>query len=184
MNKIKEVVNLVHVMHERHPANYSTMDDAVLVYCSVQVIASEIVILYKMKMMQNCSWLKKWKLEDLRRFTSLLLLSPEVCFTRKSLLKLTICNTNFGERSLCWTRPCWSKQNTESHLFSHARNFDESQKRFVVNVFGANQSSNVFGIPYYFLENVVLIAKWTSLFPVNDKTNLMRIQMVYRMLFM
>lgn len=25
MNKIKEVVNLVHVMHERHPANYSTM---------------------------------------------------------------------------------------------------------------------------------------------------------------
>lgn len=93
MNKIKEVVNLVHVMHERHPANYSTMDDAVLVYCSVQVIASEIVILYKMKIMQNCAWLKKWKLEDLRRFTSLLLLSPEVCSTRKSLLKLTISAT-------------------------------------------------------------------------------------------
>lgn len=59
MNKIKEVVNLVHVMHERHPANYSTMDDSVLVYCSVQAIASEIVILYKMKMKQTCTWLKK-----------------------------------------------------------------------------------------------------------------------------
>lgn len=70
MNKIKEVVNLVHVMHERHPANYSTMDDAVLVYCSVQVIASEIVILYKMKMMQNCAWLKKMKI---RRFKTLYL---------------------------------------------------------------------------------------------------------------
>lgn len=152
MNKIKEVVNLVHVMHERHPANYSTMDDAVLIYCSVQVIASEIVILYKMKIMQNCAWLKKWKLEDLRRYI-FAAAKPRGVFNEKELAEINyIGNTNFGQRSLCWTRPCWSKQNTENHLFSHARNFDESQNRFIVNVFGANQSSNVFGIPYYFLE--------------------------------
>lgn len=180
MNKIKEVVNLVHVMHERHPAlQYNVLVYWWSILCSVQAIASEIVILFKMKMMQNCAWLKKMKIRRFNSFTSLLLLSPEVCSTEKVRAEIIyICNTNFGERALCWTCPCWSKQNTVNHLFSHARNFYESRNCFVMNVFGANQSSNVCGIPYYFLENLVLIAKWASLFPVNDKINLMRIQMV------
>lgn len=136
-------------------------------------------------MMQNCAWLKKMKIRRYNSFTSLLLLSPEVCSTEKVRAEIIyICNTNFGERALCWTCPCWSKQNTVNHLFSHARNFYESRNRFVVNVFGANQSSNVCGIPYYFLENLVLIAKWASLFPVNDKINLMRIQLVYRICYL
>lgn len=89
-------------MHERHPANYSTMYDAVLIYCSVQVIASEIVILYMMKIMQNCAWLKKMKIRRFNIFMSLLLLSPEVCSTEKVLAEINyICNTNFGELSLC-----------------------------------------------------------------------------------
>lgn len=102
MNKIKEVVNLVHVMHERHPANYSTMDDAVLIYCSVQVIASEIVILYKMKIMQNCAWLKKMKIRRFKTFYIFAAAKPRGVFYEKELAEINyIGNTNFGEHSLC-----------------------------------------------------------------------------------
>lgn len=89
-------------MHERHPANYSTMYDAVLVYCSVQVIASEIVILYKMKIMQNCAWLKKMKIRRFKTFYIFAAAKPRGVFYEKELAEINyIGNTNFGERSLC-----------------------------------------------------------------------------------
>lgn len=179
MNKIKEVVNLVHVMHERHPANYSTMDDAVLVYCSVQVIASEIVILYKMKIMQNCAWLKKWKLEDVRRYI-FAAAKPRGVFKRKSLLKLTISATQILASAHSAEHAHVGLNRIPKTTFFHMLEILTSL-RTASSWMYLEQTSPQMSLVY---RNIVLIAKWTSLFPVNDKINLMRIQLVYRMLFM